>query len=332
MNSHNTKASANPLPGVAAPLQAQYAELVQRLRALAPLAIAFSGGLDSRFLAFTAAKAGLDPLLVHAHGPHVSQHETTAAVEWAARHNVRLLQVYFTPLEAVDLAGSGTQRCYHCKKALFGLLQQALTSAEQACGAMGRGAYTLCDGSNASDTKTFRPGLKALQEAGIVSPLAEAGLEKNTLRLLGEALGLEWAQQPATPCLLTRFPYGAVPSCAQLAALAQAEQQLTALLHPLLQPLGAEGGLRLRCPTVQAEGQNPPAVHGQNDAPGQCGAGQASPLLVAELHTSVPLPAGREEQVRAILEPLGISLAGLVCQAALSGYYDTQKPATDGNK
>ena len=304
MNNNSSTSGPVALQGAAAQWQQQHNSLVQRLRALAPLAIAFSGGLDSRFLAFTAAKAGLDPLLVHAHGPHVPQHETTAAVEWAARHNVRLLQVYFTPLEAVDLASSGTQRCYHCKKALFGVLQQALASVEQAGGASGRGAYTLCDGTNASDTKTFRPGLKALQEAGVVSPLAEAGLEKNTLRLLGEALGLEWAQQPATPCLLTRFPYGVVPSCTQLAALAEGEKQLAALLRPLLHPLGADGGLRLRCPAVQD-----------------------SPPLVAELHTSVPLPAGWEEQVQAILQPLGIRLAGLVCQAALSGYYDTQKPS-----
>ena len=295
------------LQGAAAQWQQQYNSLVQRLRALSPLAIAFSGGLDSRFLAFTAAKAGLAPLLVHAHGPHVPQHETTAAVQWAAQHNMRLLQVYFTPLEAVDLAASGTQRCYHCKKALFGVLQQALASAEKAGGAPAQGAYTLCDGTNASDTKTFRPGLQALQEAGIVSPIALAGLEKSTLRLLGETLGLEWPQQPATPCLLTRFPYGAVPSCAQLAALAQAEQQLAALLHPLLHPLGAEGGLRLRCPSVQ------PSM-------------QPTPLLEAELHISLPLPAGWEEQVRAIVQPLGIHLAGLVCQAALSGYYDTKHP------
>ncbi|WP_051258021.1 asparagine synthase-related protein [Desulfovibrio cuneatus] len=314
MNSHNTIASTNPLPGVAASLQAQYAGLVQRLHALAPLAIAFSGGLDSRFLAFTAARAGLAPLLVHAHGPHVPQHETLAAQEWATRHNLRLLQVYFTPLEAVDLANSGTQRCYHCKKTLFAVLQQALANAEAAGGAPGQGAYTLCDGTNASDIKTFRPGLKALQEAGIISPLAEAGLEKNSVRVLGQALGLEWAQQPATPCLLTRFPYGVVPSCSQLATLAEGEKQLAALLHPLLEPLGPEGGLRLRCPHAQPGGQEQPDAHGQ--------AGDVPPLLVAELHTSVPLPAKWEEKVRAALLPLGIALAGLVCQTALSGYYD----------
>ena len=328
MNSNNFASAPVILQGAAAQWQQQYNSLVQRLHALAPLAIAFSGGLDSRFLAFTAARAGLDPLLVHAHGPHVPQHETQAAQEWAARHNMRLLEVYFTPLEAVDLAGSGTKRCYYCKKALFAMLQQALASAVGAegpggtSGAAGRGAYTLCDGTNASDTKTFRPGLKALQEAGIVSPLADAGLEKNTLRLLGEALGLEWAQQPATPCLLTRFPYGAVPSCAQLAALAQGEQQLAALLHPLLAPLGAEGGLRLRCPSTHQEGQEPLA--GQGHA--HTHTGQAPPLLVAELHTSIPLPAAWKEQVQATLRPLGIALAGVVCQTALSGYYDTKSP------
>lgn len=314
MNSSSSLSDLGALPSVVAPLQAQYAELVQRLHALAPVAIAFSGGLDSRFLAFSAATAGLDPLLVHAHGPHVPRHETLAAQEWAARHKVRLLQVFFTPLEAVNLAGSGTQRCYHCKKALFALLQHALANAEGTGGASGRGAYTLCDGTNASDTKTFRPGLKALAEAGIVSPLAEAGLEKNTLRLLGEALGLEWAQQPATPCLLTRFPYGAMPSCAQLAALAEGEKQLATLLHPLLHPLGAEGGLRLRCPSIQAAGGGP------------AGGGEAPLLLEAELHTSVPLPAVWEEKVRATLLPLGIGLVGLVCQTALSGFYDTKSP------
>ena len=312
MNKNDAIANPVCMPGVVAPLQAQYAGLVQRLHALAPLAIAFSGGLDSRFLAFTAAQAGLDPLLVHAHGPHVPQHESEAAQAWATRHGVPLLQVYFTPLEAVDLASSGAQRCYHCKKALFSLLQQAVSKAGKAGGKHNGAAYTLCDGTNASDTQTFRPGLRALQEAGIVSPLAEVGLEKHTLRILGAALGLEWAQQPATPCLLTRFPYGAVPSCAQLAALAEGERQLAALLHPLLAPLGAEGGLRLRCPNAQSDGLE------------QHWAGEAPALLVAELHTSVTLPASWEAKVRATLQSLGIAFAGLVCQTALSGYYDTQ--------
>jgi len=191
------------------------------------MAIAFSGGLDSRFLAFTAAclsrreKLAL-PRLAHVTGPHIPAQESEEARLWAAKTGLELVEVGVNPLEFPDVAANGRERCYYCKRALFGALFDALRR--------GGGEVVLCDGSNASDHEGYRPGLRALRELGIRSPLDEAGLTKPNIRILAASTGMDRPEQAARPCLLTRFPYGMRPTLEALQRLEALEAKLARLL------------------------------------------------------------------------------------------------------
>ena len=132
-----------------------------------PLAVAFSGGLDSRFLCFALRRAGCDVLALHATGPHVPQAESEAARRWARAQGLPLLEVRHDPLSLPEVAVNSRERCYACKRALMRRLREALAAAG--------GCRILCDGSNADDLTAFRPGQRAVREAGVLSPLALAG-------------------------------------------------------------------------------------------------------------------------------------------------------------
>ncbi len=186
------------------------------------VSIAFSGGLDSRFLAHAAIKAlGSEHVeLLHVQGPHTAQAESTWAKDWAERQGLRLVTLHLDPLQLPEVAKGDKMRCYACKKHLFThLLKKA--------------RYILCDGSNASDARLFRPGAKAVQELGIRSPLAACGLEKEELRILGRLTDFERPNQPARPCLLTRLPYGIEPSVERLERLATLEARTEVLLRAM---------------------------------------------------------------------------------------------------
>ncbi|HIU17883.1 MAG TPA: hypothetical protein IAB01_05450 [Candidatus Avidesulfovibrio excrementigallinarum] len=207
--------------------------LLARTLAEGPVGIACSGGLDSRLLAhlaaLTARAEGLAlPLLAHLSGPHVPKAETASAVAWAGREGLALRLVALNPLEHPAVARNGRDRCYHCKKALFTALTAALTEAfagRRPC---------VCDGSNRSDRGGFRPGLRALAELGVRSPLDEAGLTKEDIRTLAVESGLERPDQAARPCLLTRFPYDTQPSLAALRMLEDMEARTEAILQSCL--------------------------------------------------------------------------------------------------
>lgn len=161
------------------------------------LAIAYSGGLDSRFLAHVALMMKPERvLLLHAVGPHTTAVETARAEDWAVGHGAVFVRVEVNPLQVREVRENSRERCYYCKRGLFqALLHQA-------------GEAVLVDGSNASDTQGYRPGLKALAELGIRSPLMVAGLTKPQIHDLAAELELSEPWQRARPCLLTRVPYG----------------------------------------------------------------------------------------------------------------------------
>jgi len=189
--------------------------LFTHLREVSPLAIALSGGLDSRFLAHAARLASCDILLLHASGPHVSPRESERAKLWAAGQGLTLRVIPFDPLALPAVAENTMERCYFCKKALLETLHPHAA------------AYTLCDGTQADDLlHSHRPGLRALKEAGLRSPLAEIGIGKTQIRELAAFSGLTQAGQPARPCLLTRLAYGMRPDARILARLAAAETEL----------------------------------------------------------------------------------------------------------
>ena len=189
--------------------------LFARLRELSPLAVALSGGLDSRFLAHAARIASCDLLLLHAFGPHVSPREHERTKIWAADQRLPLRLIPFDPLTVPSVAVNNRERCYFCKKALLEALRPYAAG------------YTLCDGTQADDLRhPHRPGLRALKETDLRSPLAEIGISKNHIRELAGFSGLMQPDQPARPCLLTRLAYGLRPDAAVLTRLAAAETAL----------------------------------------------------------------------------------------------------------
>ena len=206
--------------------------VLTQILAEGPVGIACSGGLDSRLLAHLASRTargnGLPlPLLAHIAGPHVPAAETKQAQAWADREGLEMLVIAINPLENPAVARNGQDRCYHCKKALFVALTAALSEAFAA-------RPCVCDGSNRSDHSGFRPGLRALAELGVRSPLDEAGLTKDDIRSLAVHSGLERPDQAARPCLLTRFPYDMPPSLAALRTLEEMEARTETILRERL--------------------------------------------------------------------------------------------------
>ncbi len=173
--------------------------------------IAYSGGLDSRFLSFCAKMMHFDVVLLHVAGNHIAEEETRAAKEYAADMGLecRLVDVALPTPEV--LAQAQKERCYVCKRAIFSQLKEWVPQGK------------LCDGTNASDALVYRPGARALQELGIYSPLATARIAKSDIRRIAGALGMACPEQAARPCLLTRFPYGVKPTAEKLKTIALVE-------------------------------------------------------------------------------------------------------------
>lgn len=174
--------------------------------------LAYSGGLDSRFLAFAAKRLGFTVRLLHISGPHVAPGDTEEALNYAKSMGLSVELVHIDPTNLMDFVNAGRARCYVCKRHLFEALLKVA------------GDFPLSDGTNASDCLVYRPGRKALQELGIHSPLAESGITKDAIRRLCRDLGFEAPDQAARPCLLTRFPYGVCPTKAQLELIAEVER------------------------------------------------------------------------------------------------------------
>ncbi len=183
-----------------------------------PFALAYSGGLDSRFLAFAASSLGYIPHLFHVTGPHIPRSETLYAKDFATRHNFLYQELAFSPLSIPAVRHTHKDRCYHCKYGLFSFLKQHTH-------------LPLADGSHASDTRSYRPGSLALREHKILSPLALAGFEKQDIRRIAAILGMEQPDQAARPCLLTRFAYNLEVQDTTLHVLENAEEKIHALVQ-----------------------------------------------------------------------------------------------------
>lgn len=169
------------------------------LSELAPggICVAFSGGVDSAVILAAAVSPGTRVHAVTMHTPLHSLKEPEAAEKLATG----LGAVHKTiTLETLGrwLANNPPDRCYICKKWIFAAIKEY--AAEN-------GLDYVLDGTNADDLNEYRPGLKALGELGVKSPLAELGITKDGVRRMAKALGLVVADKPSSPCLATRFPY-----------------------------------------------------------------------------------------------------------------------------
>ncbi len=193
------------------------------LSELPAIVVAFSGGLDSRFLCHSARLCGCQVLAIHIKGPHVPERESRSAEEWARRNRIPLVFSSINPLSIRELRENGKKRCYFCKRAAFGEIKaQALKHGAE--------NYYLCDGGNSDDSSEYRPGQKAVKELGFISPLSMAGLGKREIHHYAQVSGLENPGQKARPCLLTRFSYGVHPDLHNLARLEKTEEEIETLL------------------------------------------------------------------------------------------------------
>lgn len=199
-------------------VHAKLERLEMYCRSLGRLAVAFSGGLDSRFLCHIAARAGVPVRALHISGPHIARSETAEARQWAEECGIPFTLLHADPLHNQAVRANGPDRCYHCKHAAFTMLRAHTEKGE-----------ILCDGTNASDLSGYRPGLRALTELGVVSPLAATEAGKDDIRALARKTGMDRPEQQARPCLLTRYEYGLEPDAASLAALDDAERLAAAV-------------------------------------------------------------------------------------------------------
>ncbi len=188
------------------------------------LAILLSGGVDSSLLSAVAARClGRDKVLALTFASLlIPEEDTEAAREVAALLGVRHLVLRaFDPLALPEVASNEPGRCYACKREIIRL---GVEAARQ------EGFRVLAEGSNADDLEQGgRPGLAAVREAGLASPLAEAGLRKLAVRGLARALGLPVWDRPSAPCLATRFPVGHRLEEAEIALIGAAERELRRL-------------------------------------------------------------------------------------------------------
>lgn len=202
-------------------LQEKEAQLEGLLHDLAPVVVAFSGGVDSSYLAYKAhCVLGDAALAVTAESPSVPSSQHAMALQLAREFNLRHEMLSTQELEREEYRTNPPDRCYFCKDTLFSLL---LSLAEK------RGFATVIDGLNADDLGDYRPGRKAAEKHGVRSPLMEVGLSKEEIRRLSRQAGLPTADQPASACLASRFPYGVRITEEKLRVVDRGEEALRAM-------------------------------------------------------------------------------------------------------
>lgn len=196
-------------------------KLKEILLGMKEVTVAYSGGVDSTFLLKVASDTLQDKCLgVLALSPTYPSREYERAIE-AARSMGALLQVIYThELEDESFVKNPINRCYFCKSELFDSIAKIVEEERFS---------NFVDGSNVDDLGDHRPGLKALKERNVRSPLQEAGLTKSEIRVLSKELGLPTWDKDAMACLSSRFPYGERISREKLKMVDQAENYLSDL-------------------------------------------------------------------------------------------------------
>ena len=206
-------------------------ELAGWFEARETVAIGYSGGVDSAYLAVAARRAlGRSGVLaIIGRSPSYPESQWSTARTVAQQFDVPVLELDTAELDDPRYAANPSNRCYFCKSELWSKLVPA---------ARARGFASIADGTNADDLSDWRPGAQAARERGILSPLADLGFSKQHIRVASRRLGLPTWQQPSSPCLSSRLPYGTAVTRDRLQRVERAEAAL--------RELGVRGDLRVR--------------------------------------------------------------------------------------
>lgn len=201
-----------------APLLAALEALRSQIAAHDRVVVAYSGGVDSALVAAIAAEQlGERAEAVTAVSPALAPHLLQEAREQARWLGLRHREIRTAELEDPAYSSNPEDRCYACKRELHRQLAPIAADA---------GGARVLDGVNRDDLGDHRPGIQAARDHGVLSPLADLGIDKAAVRQLSRSLGLPWWDKPAQPCLASRFPYGEPISRPRLERVAAAEHWL----------------------------------------------------------------------------------------------------------
>jgi uncharacterized protein len=202
-------------------LRKKEAALLESLRGKGRMMVAFSGGVDSSYLAWAAHRAlGEDCLSVTAVSPSYPASHRAMAEEIVAQFSLPHRFIETHEMESASYRANASDRCYHCKSELFETMDRLGVELD---------FDATCYGVNTDDTSDFRPGHRAADEHEVLAPFLEVGLSKSEIRTLSRAVGLPTADLPASACLSSRLPYGTEVTIERLGQVERGEEVLREL-------------------------------------------------------------------------------------------------------
>ncbi len=211
----------NQIPHVSYTTAEKELKLRALMRLMGKVLIAYSGGVDSSYLAWVAGdELGTDAQCVLGISPSVSEHQREQARTFADEHSLNYFELETSEAANPDYQKNESNRCFFCKTELYGKLRGHAAIHELA---------VVLDGTNADDLSDHRPGLVAADDAGVRSPLVEVGLSKDEIRGLSLRAGLETWDLPASPCLASRIAHGVPVTIERLSKVERGEATLRAL-------------------------------------------------------------------------------------------------------
>jgi uncharacterized protein len=220
-DSADAQNSLNGAPASLAETAFRLSVLEARLAQLGSLMVAYSGGVDSAFLAATAHRVLGDRMIaVLADSPSLARRDLDQACSFAKSLQMPLNVVATAELERPEYQRNDANRCFHCKDELFAVMESLGAKL---------GYSHIAYGMNADDTRDFRPGQRAAEQHAVLAPLAEAGLTKLDVRTLAKAAGYPVWDRPAAPCLSSRVEYGRTVTREVIEQVERAEESLRQL-------------------------------------------------------------------------------------------------------
>ena len=209
------------LPTPELSLAAKQRELEAHLRSLERVLVAYSGGIDSAYLAFVAHRVlGDNMMAILADSPSLARAQMRDATAFAEENGIPLRVIETAEMDRIEYRRNDAMRCFHCKDELFEVMERFAAEA---------GYSKVAYGVNVDDQGDFRPGQRAAKQHGVVAPLLEAGMTKADIRELARQAGLRVWDKPASACLSSRIEYGRAVTKEALQQVERGEDALRAL-------------------------------------------------------------------------------------------------------